>query len=100
MGDAFQRFTTLHDITVLVPLRHHWFVRKLPFHETQLQSVDMQGNDLKMAIRIKNLYPRATPRLTMDRLVSMYAKFPLTAAQWEDIARSDGSVRERDWAEA
>jgi len=85
---------------IMVPLRHHWFVRKLPFDETQLQSVDMQGNDLKKAIRIKNLYPRATPRLTMDRLVSMYAKSPLTAAQWEDIARSDESVREKDWTEA
>jgi len=88
---------------VVIPLRHHWFVRKLRFDgrfdETQLQSVDMQGNDLKKAIRIKNLYPRATPRLTMDRLVSMYAKSPLTADQLENIARRDESVTEEDWAE-
>merc|ERR1712013_672111 len=66
----------------------------------KLRSVDMQGHDLKKAIRIKNLYPRATPMLTMNRLVSMYAKSPLTAAQLENAAHSDVGVTEEDWAEA
>ena len=95
--DAFLGCTIHH---VIIPLRHHWFVRKLPFDETRLRSVDMQGHDLKKAIRLKNLYPRATPRLTMDRLVSMYAKSPLTAAQLENVAQSDESVTEGDWADA
>ena len=90
--------STPHDI--MIPLRHGWFVRKFPFDETKLQSVDMQGHDLKMAIRLKNLYPRATPRLTMDRLVSMYAKSPLTAAHLENAAQIDEDVTEEDWAEA
>ena len=76
---GFQIFNGCPLQDVIIPSRHHWFVRKLPFDETKLQSIDMQGQDLKKAIRLKNLYPRATPRLTMDRLVSMYAKFPLTA---------------------
>merc|ERR1712194_519913 len=80
------------------PLGHRWFVRKLPFDDTKLHSVDMQGHDLKKAIRLKNLYPRATPRLTIDRLVSMYAKSPLTAAQLENAAQSDEGVTEEDWA--
>merc|ERR1712176_1358355 len=62
-------------------------------------SVDMQGHDLKKAIRIKNLYPRATPRLTMNRLVSMYAKSPLTGAELESAAQSEEGVTEGDWAE-
>ena len=76
--DAF-RGCTLQDI--MIPSSHRWCVRTLPFNETELRSVDMEGHDLKKAIRLKNLYPRATPRLTMDRLVSMYRKSPLTAAQ-------------------
>ena len=96
IGHNAFRGCTLQDI--MIPLRHRWFVRKLPIDETKLQSVDMQGHDLKKAIRLKNLYPRATPRLTMNRLVSMYAKSPLTAAQLENAAQSDDSVKE-DWAE-
>merc|ERR1719215_1958831 len=93
-----------HEITkAMISLKCHWFVRKLLFDEDsdepELLSVDMQGHDLKKAIRIKNLYPEATPRLGMSRLVSMYAKSPLTAAQLENVARSDESVRE-GWAEA
>ena len=83
----------------MIPSRCHWFVRKLPFDETKLQSVDMQGHDLKKAIRIKNLYPQATPRLSMNRLVSMYAKSPLTNAQLENAACNDESVTEF-WTEA
>ena len=88
----------LQDITI--PLRHRWFVRKLPFDETELQSVDMQGHDLKKAIRLMNLYPRATPRLTMIRLVSMYSKSPLTVAELENAAQIDEDVTDEDWAEA
>ena len=95
--DAFPG-CTLQD--VMIPSRYHWFVRKLPLDDTNLQSVDMEGHDLKQAIRLKNLYPLATPRLTMDGLVSMHAKSPLTAAQLENAAQSDEGVTEEDWAEA
>jgi len=94
---AFMECAKLQD--VVLPSSYHWFVRKLPFDGTRLQSVDMQGRDLKKAIRIKNLYPRATPRLSMDRLVSMYAESPLTDVQLEDAAQSDGSLAQI-WAEA
>jgi len=89
--------TKLQD--VMIPWSYHWFVRKLPFDETKLQSVDMQGHDLKKAIRIKNLYPQATPRLSMNRMVSMYARSLLTSAQLENAARNDDSLTEV-WAEA
>merc|ERR1712232_98436 len=89
---------------VMISLKCHWLVRKLQgsFDEIELQSVDMQGHDLKKAIRIKNLYPEATPRLAMSRLVSMYAKSPLTAAQLEDayVAAQSDEVDEEYWAEA
>ena len=94
---AFWNCTNLNH--VMIPLRYHWFVQELPFDKThhKLLSVDMEGHDLKKAIRIKNLYPRATPNLTTKRLVSMYAKSPLTAAQLEDAARNDKNVTEEDW---
>jgi len=92
-----------YDITkVMISLKCHWFVRKLRDYidETELLSVDMQGHDLKKAIRIKNLYPEATPRLAMSRLVSMYAKSPLTAARLEDAAAQSDEISKADWAEA
>merc|ERR1712008_609855 len=95
IGDrAFCGCTSLQNVTI--PSRHHWFVRELPFDDEahELLSVDMQGRDLKKAIRIKNLFPQATPNLSMNRLVQMYAMSPLTAAQLENVAKSDESVTE------
>merc|ERR1712232_1144095 len=68
----------------------------LPFDDQKhkLLSVDMQGHDLRKAIRIKNLFPQATPNLPMNRLVQMYAKSPLTAGQLENDATRDESVAE------
>jgi len=76
----------------MIPPSYHWYVQELPY-EIELESVDMEGRDLKKAIRIKNLYPQATPRLTMNRLASMYAKSPLTDIQLEDAdGRSDDEI--------
>ena len=96
---VFKDCTNLNH--VMIPLRHHLFVQELPFDEThhKLLSVDMEGHDLKKAIRIKNLYPRATPNLTTKRLVSMYAKSPLAAAELVNAAQNDDSVTEEDWEE-
>merc|ERR1712021_303761 len=83
VGDcAFEECTRLQNVTI--PSRHHWFVRELPFDDEthELLSVDMQGHDLRKAIRIKNLFPQATPTLSMNRLVQMYAMSPSTAAQF------------------
>merc|ERR1712232_104389 len=68
----------------------------LPFDDQKhkLLSVDMQGHDLRKAIRIKNLFPQATPNLSMNRLVQMYAMSPLTAAELENVAQRDESVTE------
>ena len=77
----------------MIPSSHHCFVQYLSFDNThEFLSVDMQGHDLKKAIRIKNLYPQSAPRLTMKRLVSMYAKSPFTNAEFENLAQSDESV--------
>jgi len=98
--DAFSGCSALVRVMLAPNLRYHWFVEGwMPFDEThhKLLSVDMEGHDLKKAIRIKNMYPRATPNLTTKRLVSMYAKSPLTFAQLEDAARDDGNVTEVDW---
>ena len=85
---------------IMIPLSHHWFIRELPFGKThKLLSVDMQGHDLKKAIRIKNLCPAQATRSLTNRLVSMYAKSPLTSTQLEDAAHDDESVTEEAWEE-
>jgi hypothetical protein len=44
------------------------------FNAEYIESIDMQGNDnLLLALRLKVLYPSATPKITMDRMIFMYS---------------------------
>jgi hypothetical protein len=44
------------------------------FNENYIESIDMQGNNnLLLALRLKVLYPNATPKITMDRMIFMYS---------------------------
>jgi hypothetical protein len=44
------------------------------FNTDYIESIDMQGNNnLLLALRLKVLYPNATPKITMDRMIFMYS---------------------------
>jgi hypothetical protein len=43
------------------------------FNKTYIESIDIQGNNLPLAIRRSVLYPTATQEMTMDRLIFLYS---------------------------
>lgn len=81
---------------LMIPLSYQWCIATLPCNDCIFESIDMQGHDLKKAIRLKNLCPYTTPRLSMNRLVAMYAKSPMTEADFEVAALNDPTARQWD----